>query len=44
MQLLAGANLIGVNFSLKDNCDLFNGAQKHVSFSFSIHFILPFFS
>ena len=33
MQLLAGANLIEVNFSLKDRT-LFGAAQKHNLFSF----------
>ena len=34
MQLLAGANLIDVDFSLKDDRVLFSGAQKRASISF----------
>lgn len=34
MQLLAGANLIDVDFSLKEDRALFSGAQKREFFSF----------
>lgn len=40
MQLLAGANLIDVDFNLKEDRALFGGAQKRESSLFLISFIL----
>jgi preprotein translocase subunit SecY len=39
MQLLAGANLIDVDFSLKDDRVLFSGAQKR-AYCVSLAFVL----
>lgn len=42
MQLLAGANLIEVDYSLKEDRSLFNGAQKCkflFSYSILLHFV-----
>lgn len=44
MQLLAGANLIDVDFSLKEDRALFSGAQKRESFfSFFITCIISYY-
>lgn len=37
MQLLAGANLVDVDFSLKDDRVLFSGAQKRACLPLSLH-------